>query len=294
MFARFSRSWALVKASAAILRQDRELVMLPVLSGVAVILVTAVLLVPAAMTGVFEAAIHDVETSADPNSPMSVAGYAGLFVFYVIQYFVIIFFNTALVGAAMQRLDGGNPTLGSALALAAGRIGSIFGYAVISATVGVVLRFIGERFGAIGRIVEGLLGFGWAIATYLAVPVMVATGVGPIEAVKRSSALLRRSFGENLIGNAGIGLVFFLMIFATIVVGGGLAMLAGGAAGSGIFAGVLILATIITVLVLMVISAALGGIYSAVLYRYADGKPLPDTIDPDLLATAFRSKGASR
>ena len=81
----------------------------------------------------------------------------------------------------MIRLDGGSPTLGDGLRIANGRIGTILGYAVISATVGVILRAIQERVGFIGRLIAGLLGAGWAVATFLVVPVIVTSDRGAIE-----------------------------------------------------------------------------------------------------------------
>ncbi len=136
--------------------------------------------------------------------------YAWLFAMYVAQYFVIIFFNTALVGAAMARLDGRDPTVRSALKVAASRIGPIFGYAVISATVGVLLRAFAERLGFIGRLVVAGVGVAWTVATFLVVPILAAEGIGPLAAIAKSGALLRKSWGENLIGNTGIALTMGL------------------------------------------------------------------------------------
>ena len=101
-----------------------------------------------------------------------------LFVFYVVNL-IVFFFNTALVGAAIERLEGGDPTVASALALARSRIGAILGYAVISATVGVLLRMIAERLGIIGRFIEAGTGLAWTVTTFLVVPVLAAEGIGP-------------------------------------------------------------------------------------------------------------------
>src|SRR5437773_3238791 len=105
----------------------------------------------------------------------------------------------------MARLDGGNPTVGDGLAIASSKLTSIAGYTLIAATVGMVLRAIQERVGFLGKIVVGILGAGWSIATYLVVPVLVTRDIGPVEAVKESAMLLRRTWGENLIGQGGIG-----------------------------------------------------------------------------------------
>lgn len=285
MFERFARSWALAKASAAVLRSDRELLVLPVVAGICALIVSAAFIVPAFVTGV----LGDV-TGTGREEPEPAALYVWLFVFYVVQYFVILFFNTALVGAALERLRGGDPTLGSAIALAASRIGAIAGYAIIAATVGVVLRFIGERLGPVGRIVEGVLGVAWTVTTFLVVPVIAARGLGPVAAVKESAALLRRSWGENIIGSAGIGLVFGLLIFAIAVAGFGLAgVLAAdrSLAPAGWAVGAL---TVVALCIIWVYAAALGAVYSAAVYSFATSGTAPRGFEPGLLSAAFRTR----
>lgn len=285
MFERFARSWELAKASAAVLRSDRELLILPIVAGICALIVSAAFIVPAFVTGI----LGDV-TGTGQEGPESVALYVWLFVFYVVQYFVILFFNTALVGAALERLRGGDPTLGSAIALAASRIGAIAGYAVIAATVGVVLRFIGERLGPIGRIVEGVLGVAWTVTTFLVVPVIAARGLGPIAAVKESASLLRRSWGENIIGSAGIGLVFGLMIFAIAIVGFGLTGVLVADRDMALIGWAIAAVTVVALCIVWVYAAALGAVYSAAVYSFATSGTAPRGFDPGLLSAAFRAK----
>ena len=87
-------------------------------------------------------------------------------------------------------------------------------WAVLSATVSLVLRAIEERAGIVGRIVGSLVGLAWSLVTFLVLPVLVIEQLGPIDAVKRSAELFKQTWGENMIANAGIGLV---ALFATIV-----------------------------------------------------------------------------
>ena len=141
------------------------------------------------------------------------------FVFYLVQYFIIFFFNSALVGAAMIRLDGGDPTVRDGLRIAELAHRADIGYAAIAATVGLILRLIEERLGLIGRWIAGLLGIAFTIATFLTVPILVSRDVGPIEAVKESATLLKKTWGENIIGNAGMGVVFFLFYLGAIGIG---------------------------------------------------------------------------
>jgi hypothetical protein len=212
-------------------------------------------------------------------------------VFYVLSYFVALFFNTALVGAAMIRMDGGNPTLSDGLGVAWARVGRIFGYACIAATVGLFLRMLEERVGWVGQIVVKLLGVAWALSTFLVLPVMVTRDVGPVDAVKESAGLLRETWGENLIGSVGLSLVFavaYLGLILICVAG----VFLGVQANLPLVIAVVILAGIVALLVLAALQATMQGVYSAALYRYAtnDGAPTPG-FGPELMQQAFKVKG---
>ena len=281
MFDRLSRSWRLVKASASVLRQDKELVLFPLISVASLVLLVAAFAVPVIGLG----ALDGLHRRGD----LSVAAYVVAFLFYFSQYFIIFFFNEALVGPAMIRLDGGDPTLGDGLRVATSRIGAIAGYALIAATVGMILRAIQERVGFIGRIVVGLIGVAWNIATFLVVPVLVADDGGPIDAVKHSARLVKKTWGENVIGNAGIGIVFGFLSFLVVVLGIGAFAMALMAKSMGL-ALLLVPALVGVVLVfLFLVHSALSGIYAAALYRYALGKP-SQGFEGTVLQAAFAPK----
>jgi hypothetical protein len=281
MFEKFSQSWSLVKSSAAVLRSDKELLIFPLLSAICCLVVAASFFIPAMLGGLFAGMRED---SASPLL------YEFLFGFYVIQYFVIIFFNSALIGAAMIRLDGGDPTVADGFRIARSKLPAILGYAVIAATVGMVLRALQERAGFIGRFVVGLIGLAWTVASFLVVPVLVSQDIGPIDAVKRSAELLKKTWGENLIGTGGIGLVFGLAIFLLALIGGGLIIMA---VSSGVVSIMVttIVAVVLALLLLILIQAALQGVYAAALYRYATEGDAGQGFDRDMVAGAFRVKG---
>jgi hypothetical protein len=209
----------------------------------------------------------------------------------VVQYFIIIFFNTALVGAAIALLGGERPTVGMALKLAASRIGPILGYAIISATVGVLLGAVAERLGLIGRLIEGALGLAWTAATFLVVPILAAEAVGPWQAVERSTVLLRKTWGENLIGNAGISLMASMASAAIALIGFGGAMLLFGR-GYPVLGVALGAAAIMALVLVILVGSALSGIYAAAVYIYAIAGKAPVDFDNDLIRDAFTRKGA--
>lgn len=283
MFERLSRSWNLLKASAGVLRQDKELVVFPLVSAGAMLVVFATFALPVLGLGMLDG------MAGGNNQGISVAMYVVAFLFYFVQYLVIFFFNTALVGAAMIRLDGGSPTLGDGLRIATSRLPAIAGYALIAATVGMILRMIEERVGFIGRIIVGLLGIGWTIATYLVVPVLAARQVGPIDAVKESATLLKKTWGENVIGQAGIGLAFGLILFGMVLLGGVLVIGAFITQNVYVIMAVLLL-TIVAIGIAILVQGALSGIYAAALYRYASGGQMTQGFDGNAMKLAFAPK----
>ena len=281
MFERLSRSWGLIKASAGVLAKDKELLVFPLLSAACTLLVAAAFLLPALGLGALD--------GLGAGGGVSFAAYLLAFLFYLAQYFVIFFFNTALVGAAMIRLEGGDPTLRDGLRIASGKLVPILGYAAIAATVGMLLRAVQERAGFIGKLVSGALGVAWTLASFLVVPVLVARDIGPIDAVKESALLLKKTWGENLIGQGGVGLVFGLLFFLLALVGVA-AIVAAALTGSGTLIVLVVALVIAAMLLAALIQAALAGIYSAALYRYAVGAGDSEGFNAQLLGQAFRTK----
>lgn len=278
MFARVERSWNLIKASAAVLRSDKELLLFPVLSAGASLLLILSFALP--LVGV-----RAFADGAEPSPAMLAVGFA----FYFSQYFITIFFNAALVAAAMIRLQGGDPTVGDGLRAAWQRIGVIAGYAVLAATVGMVLRAVEERVGLLGRIVASLVGVAWTVATYLVVPVLVVRNVGPLDAVRDSATLFKRTWGENLIGNGGIGVVF-VMLNLLLVAAGVFTVMATVSAGLPSLALMLAIVFVLLLVFSVLVQSSLSGVYSAVLYRYASVGHAPGGFDQALLAGAFVPK----
>lgn len=288
MFERLERSWELVKASANILKQDKELLLFPVMSVAASIALTVGFGAAAYAAGAFN---QDSWIMRDSDVARAVGtGYAGLY--YLMLYTVIFFFNSALVGAALVRLRGGDPTLGTGFQIASQRFGAIFGYALLSATVGLILGVISRRGGFIGRFIARLLGAAWNVTTFLSVPALVTEDIGPIAAIKRSAELLKKTWGEQLVASFGINIVFNWLIFFSILVFAGGAYVTVGVMEAPVallpLSGLLM--TWVTGLLLL--RAALGGIYSAVLYHYALGGAPSASFDPEVIRGAFQLQRA--
>jgi hypothetical protein len=280
MFQKISNSWELVKESMRVLQADKELLIFPVISSIGVIIVTLTFLLPMIFAGAFD--------SIFANGG-EVMGFVVVFAFYIVEYTVIFFANTALVGAAMIRLRGGDPTVSDGIRIATSRFGVILGYALISATVGMILRVISQRSETIGKIIASLFGTAWNVATFLVVPVLAVEDVGPIEAIKRSTSLLKRTWGEQIAGNLGIGAVFGLAFFGLIMVGIALVVMV-----ASLNSTLLLILTVAVLLVAMVLlgllQSALNGIYTAAVYQYANEGKASTFYSQQLVENAFRIK----
>ncbi|MHB1137446.1 MAG: DUF6159 family protein [Microthrixaceae bacterium] len=283
----FSRSWSLTTASWGVLRQDKELVLLPVISAVSSLVLIAPFVGIAAMT------FRTTGTGGDESYQLGPAGWVALFVAYLLSAYVTIFFQSALVLAANERMTGGSPTLGSALRGAWANAGRILPWALITATVSIVLQFIQQRAGVAGRVVAGLAGVAWALVTLLVLPILVIEQVGVKEAFTRSASAFKRTWGENVIVNGGIGLVSFLALLLGVVVTGPVIYLGAvdGIIGLTVL-GVALLA--VWIVVVSVVSAALSGVFRTALYRYATRGEDSPGFTHDQIAHAFRPKRRGR
>ncbi|GAB4307487.1 MAG: DUF6159 family protein [Phototrophicales bacterium] len=277
MFKSFSNGWQLVKASYNVLKQDKELMIFPLLSTIAVIAVTIVMMIPLSAMGIFESTETATTASqASSSGPNGFVLFLLAFLFYFIMYTIVIFCNTALVGAAMIRLDGGDPTVQDGFRIASERVGAIIGYAAIAATVGMILQGLQNAaresdnmaVAIIGSIFTGLLEVAWNLITFLVVPVLVMERVGPIDAIKRSGSLLKQTWGENIAASFSMGVIQFLvMLLIGIVVGVPMIMLASSAGGVVAFLAIAVLVVLLGFVALFF--ATLNGIFQAALYKWA-------------------------
>jgi xanthosine utilization system XapX-like protein len=208
-----------------------------------------------------------------------------LFIFYLANYFVIVFFNVALVSAASSRLARGHATINDGLQAAWERKGRILQWALLAATVGILLKMMEERMSWIGRLVVRLIGVAWTLASYFVVPVLAAEDLGPVEALKRSAHVFRETWGEKVVGGFSFGLIFTLLALPGIA----LPLLGAALLGpAGMVVGGVVM--MLYWLLLSVVSAATEGIFTAALYRYATTKEVAAGFRPENFSMAWQPK----
>jgi hypothetical protein len=283
---RILRSWDLLRQSFAILVSDMELLWLPIYSAIAtgaasLLLVSGGLLVFLPQVQTFlDNRFNHPRLTADP------AMWTWMFLFYAVNYFIVVFFNVALVTTAGDRLAGGHATVNDGLRLAWQRKGKILQWAILAATVGIILRMLERRMGWLMRLTAGLIGVAWTLACYFVVPVLAVENLGPVEALQRSAQLFRQTWGEELTGGFSFGLIFTLLGLPAIVL-----VIFSSNLGQAAMLGSLALAVIYWLL-LSVVSSAVQGIFVAALYHYARTKQAAGGFSLDDLSTAWRPRSA--
>lgn len=258
-FERMSNGWQMAKLSYSTLNENRSLLLFPVFSGIALIAVLATF-----AGGTFFIMGDQIETLLSDEQNGKVLGYGLIFIYYFISFFVIVFFNSALIHCAIKILNGEEASVNDGMSFAWSRIGKIFAWSALSATVGTLLQMLHEA-GKVGQIIASLIGIVWSITTFFVVPVLVYEDRGVLDTVKESGRLMKQKWGESLSATVSFGFFNFLGIVASI--GIGFALAAFVHVGLGIAVGVLL------ALVVSTISSAANSIFVAAVYNHVTGRP---------------------
>ncbi len=283
MFATIGRTWDIMKICWGVLQKDRELLVFPLVSGVAMLVLAAITFAATSSSG----ALQRIEGAAGSQSAsaLQAGDIALLATIYFVGAFIVIYFNSALIGAAMIRIRGGDPSVWDGFAIANSRLPQIIGWAIISASVGLILRILRNqaRNNIVGQIALAIAGGVWAYMTFMVVPILIIEGVGPIKAIKRSGSLFKRTWGEQVVSNFGFGIISFLAIVVAAIP----AVLVGMVSPvAGIVLGVMTVGTAVVTV------AALEGIFKAALYEYVAEDVVAEDFSSDLLGGAFVPKGS--
>jgi hypothetical protein len=278
----------LAKTSWGVLREDKQLAVIPVVSAACSAVVMAVMgigifatvhttsQVPNATRTTVQGTVNGFDTySATPLTWVVVI--AG----YLVLSIVVTFCTAALIAAAHEKLTGGEPTIGGAFGTAASHFPQLLGFALINFTVGLILRAIADQ-GIVGQIAASLLNFAWTVVSWLAVPFIVINDVGPIDALKQSAEALKRTWGENLTANIGLGILNLFVMLGAVVLFAIFAL-------PGLWL-VGIVVTLVYIAIAATILSALSGIYRTALFMYAVSGTVPQGFDQEVMEAAFRTK----
>ena len=280
-FGSISNTIDLMKSCIRVLKKDKELILFPILAAFFVILFVWIIFT---FVGLDISALtsNDNQTEEIPIVPLLVLVFGA--------NFIVVFFNSALVSAALDRLRGGNPNVRSGLSHASKHIHHIFIWSIIVTIMALIfaaIRASGRNRGAVGQIMTSifasLLQAGWAMMTFFVIPIIVSENLSPFAAIKRSSGLFKQTWGNQVTANFGFGIFQILALLASAALGWFFGLMS---ANLGMIVGVLCATTSISIIY------TLEGIYKAALYEFAMGeKPLE--FEQQDLRTAYRVSTAT-
>lgn len=273
-FDRLKNGWELAKVSLNTINDNRELLLFPIFSTISLILILATF-----FGGTYFLVGDSIEGVLGNENISDIFAYAMIFIYYLINFFIVVFFNSALIHCAMKYFDGAPTSLGDGFQFALSRIGKIFSWAIVSATVGTILQVITQS-GRIGEFISSLIGAAWSILTFFVVPVLIYEDKSVFASIKSSTNMMKAKWGESLGGNVSFSLIMILGLI--------------GAIGTGFVLGYLhpivglSVGFILVILVFTVISAA-KTVFVAAVYNHVNGRPIGD-FDSDILDSAFIPK----
>jgi hypothetical protein len=263
---KISNSWRLMKTSLGVLRKDKEIMIFPVLSFVACAIILLSFFV-----GFWFIGLPSINS-------MAWLWVVSMILIYFVLFFIVIFFNTAVIACANIRLNGGDPTVSDGLRIASENIGRILIWALISATIGMILQAIRERAGWVGRLIAGIVGIAWAYVTFFIIPVLIFEKKGIAPSIRRSASLFKQTWGETIIGTLGFGIIFILLALLGII-----PIILGVYLGSttSIIIGVIV--AFFYWAFIGVVASATNGIYVAAMYQFATKKQVPSGFDSSMI-----------
>ncbi|MEI7577370.1 MAG: DUF6159 family protein [Armatimonadota bacterium] len=282
MFERFNRSWALAKQTFGVMRNQPTLALFPIISGIATLFVSLSFLAPIAFSA-YQSGMF--ESGAKTREQIPIWYYIVSFCYYLVSYFVVVFFNVALIHCASKALRGEKTSVGEGISVAKSRLGPILGWSLIAATVGTILKAISERVGIVGQIIVALLGGAWNIVTFFVVPSLALEGIGPVSAINSSFETIKKAWGETLIGNVGIS---YAMGFLSLLP---IPMIIAACFTQSVWVIVAAIGLAVVVwLGIAILSSCLQGIYTAAVFEYARTGSTPSAFSAQQMQEAFLPK----
>lgn len=300
---RFERSWLLFRSSLAVIARNKELLIFPIFISIASAVILLFFLVPVAVwpTGhpilsaehwralgqTFFAKTSNM--SGGHQYTYSPVGIAYVVFLYFVSMFVATFFNVAFYNEILAALSGQPVSLARGLQYAASRWKAILMWSLFAGLIGLIIRAIEERSDFIGRIVMGLIGLAWSVASVFAIPVIVRDPetANPVTILKKSAEIIRNAWGEGLIGYIGIGAINALVMIPSFI------LIAGAATISAKLNNFWLLGlTLAGWVVFMILWSYLMNVaklvYKGALYMYAAEGIVSEPYDQQMLDSAWK------
>ena len=273
IFTKLSNGWTLSMNSLKVLKENRQLIIFPILSGISMVLIIGSFLV-----AMLASAGWDVDYIREEGTAWN---YVIGFLFYLVNYFIVAFFNTALIQCTRDYFEGEKPSVKKGLQFAMSRIGAIFSWSVFAATIGFGLKVLQENLGTLGKIITGIIGIVWSIATFFVVPIIAYENLGPIQAFKRSTQIMKEKWGESLGSNFSFGLLRLAAFFIVCVPLGLIGFIVHPLVGLVLF--------FLGLFLVLAITSAAQTIFISAVYHIMNGDPVKN-FNEHFAENLFKSK----
>lgn len=286
---------SLTSRSFSVIRSNFYLLLYPLLTGVFGILIFAIF--GAIAFGVI-GGTDGLEQAANAENPATEVSPLVYVVMAIGAYVVVAltqFMMGALVYCAHEELNGRDASFGQGIGAAMSRLPALLGWALIQALVGWLLSLIrgdGQNSNPVVAIVRviaaSLLSVAWTLITFFVLPFIMVEKKGTIDAIKSSFALLRQTWGKQLVGNVRIALIMLILIIpASIAIIGGIVISI--AANPAIGLPLLFLGGVVLIAA-QVIYSAIRNIFAVALFHYAKAGEGIGPFNTEELAGAIKTR----
>jgi hypothetical protein len=279
---KFKASWTLFSQSLHLLKQDKEVVLFPILSAIISMIVGVVVVTSILASGLVDTSGEETTIT---NTPVF---YTVVFIYYVIGYFVLTYFKVGLTAVVYERINGGDIGFKEGLARANSIGGKIFVWSLLAGTVGLVLKIISDRSEHLGKLAASLLGAAWAIVTMFIAPTLLLDNVSVWQSVKNSGTVFKKTWGETLILNISLGFVTYIAVFGIIAVFIALAITVLSLGLGAIALIVLGILFVFTLIATSIILTSLSEIFKVALYSYARFGVVAEGFSPEFIIGAVK------
>ncbi len=301
---RFKRSWVLLKSSLSVIASNKQLLFFPIVIFICTIGIGAFFLAPPLLrpTGHpylsgehWNAIWHSLFTSSGNTHDHRVALTPGATVYFAFLYFVCMFIatfcNVAFYHEILAALSGQTVSIGRGLKFAMSRLGAILLWTAFAGLVGFIIRTIEQRLSWVGQIIGGLIGLAWSVASVFVIPVIVReeSTSNPFTVLRKSAGVLKKTWGEALIGYVGLGFANTVVLFLSM-------MFLAGAVGISVvlnnfwILGLAAVAWFMAICVWSYVAGVASNVYRGALYLYAAEGTIPAPYDQEMLDMAWKFK----
>jgi hypothetical protein len=298
------------------MRRDKQLLLFPIITSICTCVVGVLFMMPVAFQPTGHSYVSAAHWKAVGNSiytvssddggnttfeirngrysavqrvrPLAVAYFA---VVYFVSMFIATFFNVAFYHEILNALNGQAVSIGGGLRFAATKWQSILMWTIFAGAVGYAIKALEERFGLIGRFVMRLVGTAWSIACVFVIPVLITSekSKNPLSVLKESALTLKNTWGESLIGYAGVSFgSAIILILSVLWLAGGI-FIAASLQLYWLIALIVAMWLIAIVLWAYVMSVA-SQIFRCALFLYASNGTLPAPYTDEMVALAWKVK----